>query len=142
MLSQITLFRVTRVPKQCTGNFKVSNAWTNLWNIMMEEKTGLKIQVGNAEIEHSGELIPILINQTVLEQIKPLQLVGQAADFKFESNLQPKQAIRQSLPKAIREDNRRFSLQNLWRSSWDRAQAQLGLVCWLSTNKGHVLSLL
>ena len=55
MLSQITLFRVTRVPKQCTGNFKVSNAWTNLWNIMMEEKTGLKIQVGNAEIEHSGE---------------------------------------------------------------------------------------
>ena len=42
------------------------------------------------------------------EQIKPLQPVGQAAEFKFESKFEPLQVIWQSLPKAIPEDNRRF----------------------------------
>ena len=35
------------------------------------------------------------------QQIKPLQPVGQAAEFKFESKLKPLQVIWQSLPKAI-----------------------------------------
>ena len=44
-----------------------------------------------------------------LEQIKPLQPVGQAAEFKFESShFEPLPVIWQSLPKAIPEDNRRF----------------------------------
>ena len=42
------------------------------------------------------------------EQIKPLQPVGQAAEFKFESKFEPLPVIWQSLPKAIPEDNRRF----------------------------------
>ena len=43
-----------------------------------------------------------------LEQIKPFQLVGQAAEFKFESKIEPLPVIWQSLPKAIPEDNRKF----------------------------------
>ena len=38
MLGQITFFRVSRVPKQRTGIFKVSNTSTNLCNNMVEEK--------------------------------------------------------------------------------------------------------
>ena len=41
----------------------------------------------------------------VSEQIKPLQPIGQAAEFKFESKFEPLQVIWQSLPKAIPEDN-------------------------------------
>ena len=43
---QITSFRVSLVPKQCSGIFNVSNAWTNMWNIarikMKEEKQRLR----------------------------------------------------------------------------------------------------
>ena len=53
-----------------------------------------------------------------LEQIKP---IGQAAEFKFESKLEPLQVIWQSLPKAIPEDNRRFCLEIQLPSSWGRA---------------------
>ena len=35
------------------------------------------------------------------EQIKPLQLVGQAAEFKFESKFEQLHVIWQSLPKAV-----------------------------------------
>ena len=42
---------------------------------------------------------------------KPNQLVGQAAEFKFESKV-----IWQSLPQAIPKDNRSFQLQN--QASW------------------------
>ena len=38
---------------------------------------------------------------------KPLQLVGQAAEFKFESKFRPLQVIWQSLPKAF-PDKRKF----------------------------------
>ena len=54
----------------------------------------------------------------ILEAIKPLQLVGQAAEFKFESKFEPLQVIWQSLRKAIPEDNRRFRGQNQLSSSW------------------------
>ena len=40
----------------------------------------------------------------ISEQTKPLQPIGQAADFKFESKFKPGQVICQSLPKAILED--------------------------------------
>ena len=61
----------------------------------------------------------------VSEQIKPLQSIGQAAEFKFESKLEPLQFIWQSLPKAVPEDNRRFrgqkalgaALRHCWRRS-------------------------
>ena len=62
------------------------------------------------------------------EQLKPLQPVGQAAEFNFESKSKSLQVICKSLPKAIPEDNQRFWLQNQWTSSWGRAPAQLGLV--------------
>jgi len=39
----------------------------------------------------------------VSEQIKPLQPIGQAAEFKFESKFEPLLVIWQSLPKAIQE---------------------------------------
>ena len=60
----------------------------------------------------------------ISEQIKPLQLVGRAAEFMFEPNFEPVLVIWQSLPWAVPEDNRRFSLQNQWLSSWRRALAQ------------------
>ena len=41
----------------------------------------------------------------VSEQIKTLQSMGQAAEFKFESKFEPLPVIWQSLPKAIPEDN-------------------------------------
>ena len=44
MLRQINLFRVSRVPQRCSGIFKVSNAWTNMWNKMMKEKERVKRQ--------------------------------------------------------------------------------------------------
>ena len=37
---QITFFRVSWVPKQCSGIFNVSNAWTNMWNKLMEKRQG------------------------------------------------------------------------------------------------------
>ena len=43
-----------------------------------------------------------------LEQIKHSQLVGQAAEIKFESKFKPLLVILQSLLKAVPEDNRRF----------------------------------
>ena len=43
-----------------------------------------------------------------LEQIKPLQPVGQAAEFKFQFKFEPLQFIWQLRPKAIPEDNGRF----------------------------------
>ena len=42
MIGQITFLRVSRVPKQWTGIFKVSNTCTNLCNNMVEEKAGVK----------------------------------------------------------------------------------------------------
>ena len=44
MLRQITFFRVSRVPKQCSGISNVSNAWINMWNKMIEEKAGFERQ--------------------------------------------------------------------------------------------------
>ena len=35
---QITFLEVSRVSEQCTGIFTVSNALTNMWSKMMEEK--------------------------------------------------------------------------------------------------------
>ena len=61
-----------------------------------------------------------------IEQIKPVQPVGQAAEFKFESKFEPLPVIWQSLPKAIPEGNQRF--QNQWQLSWGSAPAQLGRV--------------
>ena len=75
-----------------------------------------------------------------LEHIKPSQLVGQAAEFRFESKFKPLPVIWQSLsgwirvPKAFPEDNRRFWLQNQWLSSLGRTQAQLGLVGLVRSN--------
>ena len=45
----------------------------------------------------------------------------------------------QSLPKAIREDNRRMWLQYQWPSAWGRAPAQLGRVGRASANTGRFL---
>ena len=44
MLRQINFFKVSRVPKQFAGIFKVSNALTNLWHNMMVDlgKAGVK----------------------------------------------------------------------------------------------------
>ena len=44
MFRLITLFRVSRNPKQCTRIFKVSNTWTSVWNKKMGEKAGVKKQ--------------------------------------------------------------------------------------------------
>ena len=44
----------------------------------------------------------------VSEQLKPLQPIGQAAEFKFESKIKPLLVIWQSLLKAISEDNQSF----------------------------------
>ena len=80
----------------------------------------------------------------VSEQLKPLQPVGQAAEFKFDSKLEPLPVIWQStwLPKAIPEDsgNQRFWMQNEWPGSWCRTPAQLGRVgrasAWRTISRG------
>ena len=48
-------------------------------------------------------------------QIKSLQLVNQAADFKFESSskFEPLPVIWKLLPKAIPEDNRRSECKSM-----------------------------
>ena len=51
MLRQITFLRVSLVPKRCSGIFNVSNAWTNMWNKMMEEKAGVERQNSKKEFE-------------------------------------------------------------------------------------------
>ena len=48
------------------------------------------------------------IHSGISDQMKPLKLVGQAAEIKSESKFEPLQVIWISLPKAIPEDNRRF----------------------------------
>ena len=73
------------------------------------------------------------IHSGISDQMKPLKLVGQAAEIKSESKFEPLQVIWISLPKAIPEDNRRFWLQ----SSVDRALAPLGRVWRASTNTGR-----
>ena len=49
--SNITFFRVSRVPERCTGIFKVSNAWTNMRNKMMEEKAWDRVQNSKKRFE-------------------------------------------------------------------------------------------
>ena len=76
----------------------------------------------------------------ILRQIKPCQwqLVGQEAEFKFESKFKLLLFIWQSLPKALQEDIRRFWLQNYYYqllSSWGSALAQLRLVWWAGINQ-------
>ena len=44
MLDKSYFSRVSLVQKQCSGIFNVSNAWTNTWNKMMEEKGGVDRQ--------------------------------------------------------------------------------------------------
>ena len=44
MHRQITLFRMSPLSKQCTAIFKVSIAWTKLWDKMMQEKAVIKKQ--------------------------------------------------------------------------------------------------
>ena len=54
-----------------------------------------------------------------------------------ESKFKPLLVIWQSLPKVIREDNRRFLLQNPWPSGVGSVPAMLGLVWRASTNTGR-----
>ena len=54
MLRQITFFRVSWVPKRCFGISNVSNAWTNMWNKVMEEnleKVGVERQNSKKGLE-------------------------------------------------------------------------------------------
>ena len=48
------------------------------------------------------------VHSVVEEQKKSLQLVDQAALFKFEAKVEPLQLISQSLAKAVLEGNQRF----------------------------------
>ena len=65
----------------------------------------------------------VTVNSRISEQIKPLELVGQAAEFKFESKFEPLPVTWQSLLKAIPVDHWRFWLQNQcqWQSPWRSA---------------------
>ena len=59
-IRQITFFRVSRVPKQRTGIFKVSNTCTNLYNNMVEEKAGVEKQnseKGFEKNEHASDVV-------------------------------------------------------------------------------------
>ena len=71
----------------------------------------------------------------VLEDKKPLELVGQAAEFKIESTFEPIPVIWQSIPKAVQAIQGlegKFNGQAL--GAAPRAQAQLVRVGWASTN--------
>ena len=73
----------------------------------------------------------------ISEAKKPLQLVGQAAEFKFESKFEHPAGHLAILPKAVPEGIRRFRGQNLRPSSWGSSQALLGRVGRASTNTGR-----
>ena len=67
----------------------------------------------------------------ISEQIKPLQLLGQAAEFKLESKTEPLLFIWHWFPKAMPENNQRIWLQNQRPSSWSTrssAQEHLGIL--------------
>ena len=81
-----------------------------------------------ASVTDLKELKLHTVYAVISEAIKPLQLVGQAAEFKFESKFEPLPVIWQSLPKAVPEDNRRFRGQNQLPSSWGSSPALLVLV--------------
>ena len=51
MLGQITFFKVSRVRKQWTGIFKVSNTCKNLCNNMVEKKAGVEKQNSKKGLE-------------------------------------------------------------------------------------------
>ena len=75
----------------------------------------------------------------ISEQIKPLQLVGQAAlaDSWQSSSLSPSSSPCWSSGKAVPEDVRSFWLQNQWPSSLGRAQALLRRVGRASADTGR-----
>ena len=50
-----------------------------------------------ASVMHLKELKLHTVYAVILEAIKPLQLIGPAAEFKFESKFEPLQVIWQSL---------------------------------------------
>ena len=51
MFRQITFFRVSLVPKKWSVIFSVSNAWTNMWNKMMEKKRGLRGRIPRKDLK-------------------------------------------------------------------------------------------
>ena len=57
MLGQITFFRVSWVPKQWTGIFKVSNTCTNLCNNMMEEKSGSRSRIPRKDLKRMSSWV-------------------------------------------------------------------------------------
>ena len=67
--------------------------------------------------KNSNSTLFIELYSGVSEQIKSLQPIGQAAEFKFESILEPLPVCWQSFLEAIPEDKWRFWLQNQWQSS-------------------------
>ena len=76
----------------------------------------------------------------ISEARKPLQLVGQAAQFKFESKFEslPHSACHLVISlKAVPGGNRRFRGRNQRPSSWGRSPALLARVGWASTNTGR-----
>ena len=92
--------------------------------IMCGTICGMSIEVVTSlasDLATSTDLILHAVYSVISEQIKPLQLVGQAAEFKFESKFEPLQEVWLSLPMAVTERNRKFRLQNQWPSSGGHA---------------------
>ena len=70
-IRQITFFKESWVPKERTGIFKVSNAWLNLWNNMVEENVGIEKQnskKGFEKNEHAWSVEGVL-------WVSPFQIV-------------------------------------------------------------------
>ena len=86
---KFTFFRVSWVPKQCTRIFKVSNAWTNLWNHMMEETAGVKTQKSKKGIKKNGHSFSVegifLVSDSTARQ--SLKLAGPTLTNQSSSKL-------------------------------------------------------
>ena len=61
----------------------------------------------------------------ILEQIKPLQLIGQAAEFRFESKIEHLLIILQLLQKGIAGDNPQAQLGPSWAGGTARTRSVL-----------------
>ena len=119
------------------------------YNIYVTKQSSMLYQRGTWALEKLLHLAQIWHQQPTLKietphslccdfgGYKTLKLVGQAAQFKFESKFEPLCRLAISL-KAVPEGNRRFRGQNQRPSSWGSSPALLALVGRASTNSGRL----
>ena len=83
-IRQITFFRVSRVTKQWTGIFKVSDTCMNLCNNMVEEKAGLEKQNSKKRFEKNKHacIVEGVLGFLIFLPVWYLKVAGPTRKFK------------------------------------------------------------